>query len=506
MIGRPGPVVVVGGTLVDREHPSGWRADVVVVDGRVVAVGPNAAREAPSDSFSLDATGALIFPGLVDIHTHLREPGGEAAETIESGTNAAALGGYTTVLAMPNTAPAIDSAAVVQQVQAIAAKSGRVAVAVAAAITQGRAGATLAPMAELFDLGVRVFTDDGAGVQDSRLMRRALEYAGALRAPDGTRAVLAQHCEDAALFEGGHMNEGRWSSLLGIPGVPAAAEELMVARDIALSELTGTPVHFLHLSTAGSVRLVREARARGLAVTAEVAPHHLTLSDACASSFDPVFKVNPPLRSESDVHAVRAGLAQGVFSAIATDHAPHQPDTKEAPWALAPPGMLGLQTAFALLLRLVDEPVLPRLANEPVLPRLANEPVLPRLANEPLTQHKPGDSGGTGDWDEAQAPAGRVGGIVEVADRERIGLVDLLAAMSWGPAAVAGLTAQSAGLIAPGAPADLCVFDPHQQWRVDSSSLASRAKNSPYEAMAMRGQVRHTVCAGSVVVDNGELV
>ena len=479
MIGRPGPVVVVGGTLVDREHPSGWRADVVVVDGRVVAVGPNAAREAPSDSFSLDATGALIFPGLVDIHTHLREPGGEAAETIESGTNAAALGGYTTVLAMPNTAPAIDSAAVVQQVQAIAAKSGRVAVAVAAAITQGRAGATLAPMAELFDLGVRVFTDDGAGVQDSRLMRRALEYAGALRAPDGTRAVLAQHCEDAALFEGGHMNEGRWSSLLGIPGIPAAAEELMVARDIALSELTGTPVHFLHLSTAGSVRLVREARARGLAVTAEVAPHHLTLSDACASSFDPVFKVNPPLRSESDVHAVRAGLAQGVFSAIATDHAPHQPDTKEAPWALAPPGMLGLQTAFALLLRLVDEP---------------------------LTRHEPGDSGGTGDWDEAQAPAGRVGGIVEVADRERIGLVDLLAAMSWGPAAVAGLTAQSAGLIAPGAPADLCVFDPHQQWRVDSSSLASRAKNSPYEAMAMRGQVRHTVCAGSVVVDNGELV
>jgi dihydroorotase len=251
---------------------------------------------------------------------------------------------------MPNTEPAIDCAAVVRQVQELGSKA-MCDVEVAAAITVGRAGQQLAPMAELAGLGVRLFTDDGSGVQDSRLMRRALEYASDLG------VTLAQHCEVGDLAAGGHMHEGAWSSRLGIPGIPAEAEELMVMRDLALARMTGAPIHFLHLSTAGSVAMVGAAKTQGLAVTAEVAPHHFTLTDACAASFDPVYKVNPPLRTDADVAAVRAGLADGSIDAIATDHAPHPPEAKEEPWDQAPPGMLGLETALALALTELDLPV-----------------------------------------------------------------------------------------------------------------------------------------------------
>jgi dihydroorotase len=216
----------------------------------------------------------------------------------------------------------------------------------AGAITKGRAGTELAPIDEMAALGVRLFTDDGSGVQDSRLMRRALEYASALG------VTLAQHCEDAALASGGHMHEGEWSSRLGIPGIPAEAEELMVARDIALARLTGAPIHFLHMSTARSIELIRAAKAEGLPVTAEAAPHHFSLTHAAVAGYDTVFKVNPPLRTDADVEAVRAGLADGTIDAIATDHAPHAQEVKEAGFDEAPPGMLGLETAFALALRL----------------------------------------------------------------------------------------------------------------------------------------------------------
>ena len=269
---------------------------------------------------------------------------------METGSRAAALGGYTAVVAMPNTEPAIDDASVVREVQQL----GRIAlcdVEVAGAITVGRAGERLAPWAEMAALGVRLFTDDGTGVQDARLMRRALEYGG------GLGVTLAQHCEDAALAGGGHMHEGEWSSRLGIPGQPAEAEELMVMRDIALARLTGTRVHFQHLSTAGSVAMVRAARAGGLSVTAEATPHHFTLTDECCASYDPVFKVNPPLRTPVDVAAVKAGLADGALDAIATDHAPHAPHLKERPFDQAPPGMLGLETALALALTELDLPI-----------------------------------------------------------------------------------------------------------------------------------------------------
>ncbi|MGH9268466.1 MAG: dihydroorotase, partial [Acidimicrobiales bacterium] len=283
------------------------------------------------------------LPGLVDLHTHLREPGREEAETVESGARAAALGGYTAVVAMPNTDPPVDSAAVVRLVLDLGAKAA-CDVHPSGAITVGRAGERLAPMAEMAALGVRIFTDDGAGVQDARLMRRALEYAS------GLGVTLAQHCEDAALAAGGHMHEGAWSSRLGLPGVPAAAEELMVARDLALARLAGGRLHLLHLSTAGSVALVRAAKAAGQEVTAEAAPHHFTLTDAEVAGYDTVFKVNPPLRGEADVAAVRAGLADGTLDAIATDHAPHSQEDKEVPFIEAPPGMLGLETALALAL------------------------------------------------------------------------------------------------------------------------------------------------------------
>jgi dihydroorotase len=338
-----GDIVIRGGEVVDATGRR--RADVRVRNGMVVEVG-----DALDGGHVLDADGCVVAPGLVDLHTHLREPGQEEAETIETGARAAALGGYTAIVAMPNTNPAIDTAGVVRQVLEAGARSC-CDVRVAGAITVGRAGEQLAPMAEMAALGVHIFTDDGRGVQDARLMRRALEYASALG------VVLAQHCEDEALASGGHMHEGEWSSRLGIPGIPSEAEELMVMRDIALARLTGAPVHFQHLSTAGSVAMVGAAKAQGLPITAEATPHHFTLTAAEVASYDPVFKVNPPLRTAGDVVAVREGLAGGVFDAIATDHAPHAQEAKEAPFDQAPPGMLGLETALALALTELDLPI-----------------------------------------------------------------------------------------------------------------------------------------------------
>ena len=330
--------VIKGGTVIDE---TGSRvADVLIEDGMIAAVGLGL-----SGDTELDAGGCVVSPGFVDVHTHLRQPGREEAETIESGSRAAALGGFTAVVAMPNTEPAIDSAGVVREILDWGAKA-LCDVRPAGAITKGRAGKELAPIAEMAALGVRIFTDDGGGVQDSRLMRRALEYSSVLG------VTLAQHCEDEGLAHGGHMHEGEWSSRLGVPGIPAEAEELMVARDIALSRLTGAPVHFLHMSTARSIDLIRAAKAEGLAITAEAAPHHFTLTHAAVQGYDTVFKVNPPLRTDADVAAVRAGLADGTIDAIATDHAPHAQEVKEAGFDEAPPGMLGLETAFSLALQL----------------------------------------------------------------------------------------------------------------------------------------------------------
>jgi dihydroorotase len=341
-------IVIKGGRVLDQ---SGERvADVVVEEGRIAAVGDDL-----SAATTVDAGGCVVAPGLVDLHSHLRQPGREEAETVETGSRAAALGGYTCVVAMPNTEPAIDCASVVKDVLLLG-RDALCDVRSSAAITVGRGGERLTEMAELADLGVRLFTDDGNGVQDDRLMRRAMEYASGLSSA-GLPVVLAQHCENEALSAGGHMHEGEWSSRLGIPGQPAEAEELMVMRDIALARLTGATIHFQHLSTSGSIAMVRAAKAGGLPVSAEATPHHFTLTHEACASYDPVFKVNPPLRTAADVAAVKAGLGDGAVDAIATDHAPHAPELKELPFDQAPPGMLGLETALALALTELDLPL-----------------------------------------------------------------------------------------------------------------------------------------------------
>jgi dihydroorotase len=340
-------LIIRNGIVIDQRGER--RADVLVVDSRIAAVGD--ALEAPDGATVLDATGCFVTPGFVDLHVHLREPGREEAETIETGSRAAALGGFTAVVAMPNTDPAHDSVATVEFVRAQGVRAGLCEVIPSGCITVGRAGEHLAPLGELAAAGVSLFTDDGNGVQDPALMRRALEYAKPLG------ITLAQHCEVASLTQGAVMHEGSCCSHLGLPGWPALAEELMVHRDIELVRLTGAPVHLLHLSTARSVELVRAAKADGLPVTAEATPHHFTLTDTQLASFDAVFKVNPPLRTPDDIAAIKVGLADGTIDAIATDHAPHPPEAKEAPLDQAPPGMLGLETALALALGELDMPV-----------------------------------------------------------------------------------------------------------------------------------------------------
>jgi dihydroorotase len=431
---RPRELLVRGGRVVDEQ---GERiADVRVVDGVVAEVAP--ALTAAQGATVLDAEGCVVTPGLVDLQVHFREPGREDAETIETGARAAALGGCTAVVCMPNTEPPLDDAAVVAAVLA----RGRAAacdIRVAGCITKGRAGTELAPLGELYDLGVRIFTDDGDCVADGLVMRRAFEYASAL---DG--AVVAQHAEDPALVRGGHMHEGAWSSRLGIRGRPAEAESSIVARDLALARRTGGRYHVLHLSTAQSAALVRAAKADGVAVTAECTPQHLVLTDEACAGFDPVFKMNPPLREQHDVDALRAALLDGTIDAIATDHAPHAPETKDVPFEEAPPGMLGVETALAVVLTTLVEP-----------------------------------------------------GVLTLAQA--------LAAMSWRPARIAGVDRDGHGVpIAPGSPANLCVVDTAAQWVVDAERLASRARNSPWDGWKLTGRVRHTVLGGVPTVRDGE--
>lgn len=336
-----GRIVLRGGRIVDSRGET--VADVAIENGVVVDVG----RGVPGSDV-VDVGGCVVAPGFVDLHAHLREPGREEAETIETASRAGAKGGYTALVAMPNTDPPQDSVAVVDFVREQGRRAGLVEVVPSGCITLGRKGEALAPMAELAAAGVRIFTDDGNGVQDELLMRRAMEYA------KGLDITLAQHCEVASLTKGAVMNECRCCTTLGLPGWPAIAEELMVYRDIELARLTGARIHLLHLSTARSVDLVRSAKRDGLPVTAEVTPHHLSLDENRLATFDTVYKVNPPLRSPADIAALRAGVADGTIDAIATDHAPHPRRDKELSLDLAPPGMLGLETALGVALSVLD--------------------------------------------------------------------------------------------------------------------------------------------------------
>jgi dihydroorotase len=426
-----------GGTIIDATTPpEGLRADVLVRDDRIVEVGPSI--DAPGGALVLDASEAVVAPGLIDLQVHLREPGREEAETIETGSRAAALGGCTAVVCMPNTEPPLDDAAVVQAVLARGRSVGLVDVRPAGCITIGRGGERLAPMGELYDLGVRIFTDDGDCVADAGVMRRAFEYASALRG-----AVVAQHAEDPALVRGGHMHEGAWSAKLGITGRPAAAEVTIVARDLELARLTNGRYHVLHLSTAGAAALVRKAKAVGVRVTAECTPQHFSLTDEMCHEFDATFKMNPPLRDEENRAGVFAALVDGTIDAIATDHAPHAPESKAVPFEEAPPGMLGVETSLAV--------------------------AITRLVT-------PG----------------------------HLDLQSVLARMSWQPAAIAGLDGVHGGPIAPGAIANLCVVDPNAKWVREASASASKSRNDPWDGVKLTGRVRHTMLAGSPTVIHGE--
>jgi len=334
-------VVIKGGTILNQSGE--LRADVRIENEKIVEIGTNL-----NADIKLDASGCIVTSGFVDLHAHLREPGKEEAETIETGSRAGALGGYTALVAMPNTDPPQDSVAVIDFVREQGKRAGLVDVIPSGCITLGRQGETLAPMAELAQAGVKFFTDDGFGVQDASLMRRALEYAR------GLGVTLAQHCEVAELTKGAVMSECQCCTDLGLPGWPAIAEELMVFRDIELVRITGATMHFLHLSTARSVELVRAAKRDGLPITAEVTPHHLSLTQELLSSYDPVYKVNPPLRSSDDIRALKIGLLDGTIDAIATDHAPHPRRDKEMSLDMAPPGMLGLETALGVVLAFGD--------------------------------------------------------------------------------------------------------------------------------------------------------
>jgi dihydroorotase len=424
-------ILISGGTVIDSTGER--RADVRIADGRITAVAE--ALVPDHGEQEIDASGRVVCPGFVDLHTHLREPGREEAETIETGSRSAAKGGYTCVVAMPNTDPTQDSVSVVEFVRRQGEAAGLCDVRPAASITIGRRGEQLSPLAELAAAGVHLFTDDGDGVQDPLLMRRALEYALDLD------IVLAQHCEVRRLTEGAVMHEGHCCSKLGLPGWPSLAEELMVYRDIELVRITGAPVHILHLSTAGSVELVRRAKADGLPVTAEATPHHISLTDDLLAGYSATYKVNPPLRTMTDVEAVRAGLADGTIDAIATDHAPHTPETKERPLDQAPPGMLGLETALGV--------------------------GLASLLGTGMT------------------------------------VSDVVAALSWKPAAIAGVADDHGRPVAPGEPANLTVFDPTRTWQVVPAELASKSKNTPYVGRELRGMVTHTILRGTPTVIDG---
>ena len=426
-------ILITNARLIDQtgDRP----ASVRISDGIIVEVGDQLAPDSDSsrEEHLIDAAGLVISPGFVDLHVHLREPGREEAETIETGSRGAALGGFTAVVAMPNTDPTQDSVGVVEFVRRQGERAGLCDVYPSGSITMGRKGEQLTPFAELANAGVRLFTDDGNGVQDPQLMRRAYEYASDLG------VTMAQHCEVESLTAGAVMHEGSCCSHLGLPGWPSLAEELMVHRDIELVRLTGAPAHFLHLSTAGSVALVRAAKADGLPVTAEATPHHISLTDELLASYSALYKVNPPLRTIEDVVAVREGLQDGTIDAIATDHAPHVSETKEMPLDQAPPGMLGLETALGVALAHLDMP-----------------------------------------------------------------LVDVVAAMSWKPAAIARIADRHGRPIAPGEPANLTAFDPNETWEVVPAELASKSRNTPFIGVPLTGRVKHTVLHGDIVVLDGK--
>jgi dihydroorotase len=440
--------------LIRNARPLGGApVDLLLSGGTIVDVGPDLSA---AGAQVVDGADLVAMPGLVDLHAHLREPGREDAETVHTGTQAAALGGFTAVHAMANTEPVADTAGVVEQIWRLGAHAGLCDVRPVGAVTAGLDGSRLAELGAMADSAarVRVFSDDGRCVSDAVLMRRALEY---VKAFDG---VIAQHAQEPRLTDGAQVNEGEISGLLGLTGWPAVAEEAIIARDCLLAAHVGSALHVCHVSTAGSVEIIRWAKSKGWRVTAEVTPHHLLLTDELAVSYDPVYKVNPPLRTHADVAALRAGLADGTIDCVATDHAPHPVEDKETEWQAAAFGMTGLETALRVVHAAMVETGM--LDWTGVADRMSARPaVIGRLDGS-------GSLGGSGSLEAGGAPLhGRP--------------------------------------IEPGSPANLVLYDPAAASTVDPAGHASRSRNSPFAGMVLPGQVVATFLRGTPTVLDGKL-
>lgn len=449
-------LLLQNGRVIDPASSFDGVADVLILDGKIAAVGRDAGRNADPSVCRFDAAGKIVCPGLIDSHVHLREPGQSAKETIATGTAAAAQGGFTSIVCMPNTSPSIDSPGTVAWIREKAAREGVVNVFVTGAITQGIAGEELASIGSLKQAGVIAITDDGHCVQNNELMRRALEYVQMWNLP------VLDHCQDYSLVSDGVIHEGYWSAILGLRGWPSAGEEAIVARNILLAELTGAHVHCQHLSSAGSIRLLREARQRGVRISGEACPHHFTLTDATIAgsdafwrgdgaelataigagpepprwdSFDTNFKMNPPLRSAPDRAAVIEGIVDGTLEVIGSDHAPHCDYEKEVEFDYAPFGITGLETELALSL---------------------------------MRLHHSG----------------------------RMSLIDLIARFTTGPAR---LLALNKGTLSVGSDGDVTVFDPSKDWIFQRESTASKSRNSPFYGWPLRGKAVATIVGGKIV-------
>jgi dihydroorotase len=422
-------------TITNARLLDGSVVDVSVNNGVISEIGNGL-----NKGKKVDAAKNLLIPGLVDLHTHLREPGREDSETVATGSMAAAKGGFTAISAMANTFPVADTAGVVEQVYRLGQEAGFCDVFPIGAVTQGLAGKSLAELGAMANskARVRIFSDDGKCVSDPLLMRRALEYVKTFN------GIIAQHAQEPALTVDSQMNEGIVSSKLGLVGWPAVAEEAIIARDILLAEHVGSRLHICHLTTAGGVDLVRFAKSRGINVTAEVTPHHLLLTDDLVSNYDPVFKVNPPLRTEKDVLALRNGLADGTIDIVGTDHAPHPTEDKDCEWQSAAFGMVGLETALSVVVK-------------------------------------------------------------AMIDTKLMSWVDLVHRMSIAPAKIAGY-ARHGQQIKVGSTANLTIIDTNANWIVDRNRLASKSKNTPFEGMALPAQVVHTFLNGKQVLKDGAIM
>ncbi len=452
-------LLLTGGRVIDPANHLDASADLLIVNGKIAAVGANAGASAPADAERRDAKGLVVCPGLIDLHVHLREPGQTAKETIASGTAAAARGGFASIVCMPNTSPAIDTAGTVALIRERAERQGVVNVFVTGAITRSIAGEELAPIGSLKRAGVVAITDDGHCVQNNELMRRACEYAKMFDLP------VMDHCQDYSLVTDGVMHEGYWNTALGLRGWPAAGEEMIVARNILLAELTGARIHCQHLSAAGSVALLREAKKRGVAISGEACPQHFTLTDAAVAGsekfwaadgqsllpaqkplpawpvYDTNFKMNPPLRSARDRAAIVEGLADGTIEILCSDHAPHCDFEKEVEFDYAPFGITGLETELALAL-------------------------------------------------------------MQLYHTKRMNLSDLIAKFTTAPARLLNL---KKGTLAVGADADVTVFDPDREWTFERASSVSKSSNSPFDGWRLKGQAMVTIVAGkTVAVSQGQ--